>query len=254
MVPLFYLLLLAADPSLSSPFRGWGPGEDYGNAGFKPPKENPNSDYGYDYFDTTGDQFNYSSIIMLHQESEIIRNAKYAPSMPIIPISALRHHSDHSRHMSKGGKGSDNSMRVNGKKRREKSKLLGKSTNSVVVPVVKRKKIKTVRGKETEKPQNLPAKPTRNHRKDGRKRKTGRKAKTTGSLNAGDLWSLNRNAGSFQELRDTWKQNLEDRSQGRNHARSQERSQRRGKGSSKGNIQRRSHRRSRQRKDGGNIR
>merc|ERR1712126_650600 len=113
---------------------------------------------------------------------------------------------------------------------------MGKTTNSVVAPIVKRKKIKNVREKVRDKPQNLPAKPTRNHRKDGRKRKAGRKSKTTGSLSAGDLWSLNRNAASFQELRDTWKQNLEERSQGRNHA-SQERSHRRGKGSSKGNIQ-----------------
>ena len=45
--------------SIASPFGGWGPGEGFGHAGRKPPPDNPNSNFGFDYFGTTENRFNY---------------------------------------------------------------------------------------------------------------------------------------------------------------------------------------------------
>ena len=55
------LLALGVSLSLTSPFGGWGPGEDYGNTGAQPPKANPNAVFGYDAFRLTNNRFNYRS-------------------------------------------------------------------------------------------------------------------------------------------------------------------------------------------------
>ena len=41
------------------PFGGWGPGEGFGHLGRDPPPDNPNADFGYDFFGTTKNRFNY---------------------------------------------------------------------------------------------------------------------------------------------------------------------------------------------------
>merc|ERR1712226_707529 len=110
-----------------------------------------------------------------------------------------------------GRNGGMKDRRISDKGRREKSgnssdrKIgrLEKEINSVLAPSAKRKSSKTRRGKVTKKAQGQPGKLAGSHRKERRKWKGRRKGRTTGSLTAGDLWSLNRSAGSFQELRDT---------------------------------------------------
>ena len=41
------------------PFGGWGPGEGFGHLGRRPPLDNPNSNFGFDFFGTTDNRFNY---------------------------------------------------------------------------------------------------------------------------------------------------------------------------------------------------
>ena len=43
----------------ASPFGGWGPGEGFGHAGRRPPPDNPNYNFGFDFFGTTENRFNY---------------------------------------------------------------------------------------------------------------------------------------------------------------------------------------------------
>ena len=54
-------LLLLVSSGLASPFGGWGPGEDYGHTGVRPPPCNPNAVFGYDAFKLTNNRFNYRS-------------------------------------------------------------------------------------------------------------------------------------------------------------------------------------------------
>ena len=55
------LLVLGVTTGLASPFGGWGPGEDYGHTGARPPRCNPNAVFGYDAFKLTNNRFNYRS-------------------------------------------------------------------------------------------------------------------------------------------------------------------------------------------------
>ena len=54
-------LLVLVSSGLASPFGGWGPGEDYGHTGARPPPCNPNAVFGYDAFKLTNNRFNYRS-------------------------------------------------------------------------------------------------------------------------------------------------------------------------------------------------
>jgi len=58
---LFSLHLLAARP-----FGGWGPGEGFGHASRNRPPDNPNANFGYDFFGTTHGRYNYSEVLMTH--------------------------------------------------------------------------------------------------------------------------------------------------------------------------------------------
>ena len=63
MWPLGRLLVLGVSLCLASPFGGWGPGEDYGHTGARPPRPNPNAVFGYDAFKLTNNRFNYRSVL-----------------------------------------------------------------------------------------------------------------------------------------------------------------------------------------------
>ena len=63
MWPLGRLLVLGVSLGLASPFGGWGPGEDYGHTGARPPRPNPNAVFGYDAFKLTNNRFNYRSVL-----------------------------------------------------------------------------------------------------------------------------------------------------------------------------------------------
>jgi hypothetical protein len=53
------LIAMLIKTCIASPFGGWGPGEGFGHAGRRPPQDNPNSNFGFDYFGTTENRFNY---------------------------------------------------------------------------------------------------------------------------------------------------------------------------------------------------
>merc|ERR1712083_6852 len=70
----------------ASPFGGWGPGEGFGHLGKGPPPENPNSNFGYDFFGTTHNRFNYSAVVMKHNEPRSMRDPKF------VSVAAEVHH------------------------------------------------------------------------------------------------------------------------------------------------------------------
>jgi len=70
----------------ASPFGGWGPGEGFGHLGKRPPPQNPNSNFGYDFFGTTHNRFNYSAVVMKHNEPRSMRDPKF------VSVAADVHH------------------------------------------------------------------------------------------------------------------------------------------------------------------
>jgi len=70
----------------ASPFGGWGPGEGFGHLGKRPPPQNPNSNFGYDFFGTTHNRYNYSAVVMKHNEPISMRDPKF------VSVAADVHH------------------------------------------------------------------------------------------------------------------------------------------------------------------
>jgi len=66
----------------ASPFGGWGPGEGFGHLGRRPPPDNPNANFGYDFFGTTKNRFNYSAVVMTHSEPRSMRDPKFVSVVP----------------------------------------------------------------------------------------------------------------------------------------------------------------------------
>merc|ERR1712083_493215 len=70
----------------------------------RPPKTNPNAQFGYDRFGTTHNQFNYSALVMLHKEAKMMRDAKYVAVAPRVPENSLSHHHHHHHHSKRRGR------------------------------------------------------------------------------------------------------------------------------------------------------
>merc|ERR1712243_241411 len=74
---MFLVPLMMCALARASPFGGWGPGEGFGHLGKRPPPNNPNSNFGYDFFGTTHNRFNYSAVVMKHNEPRSMRDPKF---------------------------------------------------------------------------------------------------------------------------------------------------------------------------------
>jgi len=65
-------------------YGGWGPGEDYGHAGSRPPRENPNAAYGYDHANILGGRFNYSAIVLRGELPAHMRDPRFTSFTPMV--------------------------------------------------------------------------------------------------------------------------------------------------------------------------
>jgi len=79
------VILMLLHGSSASPFGGWGPGEGFGHLGKRPPPDNPNSNFGFDFFGTTHSRFNYSAVVMKHKEPISMRDPKFVSVAARIP-------------------------------------------------------------------------------------------------------------------------------------------------------------------------
>lgn len=234
----FCLQLLLLHSSLASPFRGWGPGEGYGNAGRRPPTENPNAKFGYDYFGTTHNRFNYSAIMMRHEEHEMMHDAKHVAVAP--RVAEHRHHHGHNHGAEEevpvfvpSDQRQQKGMEMN-QRRRPKSegkaqnrhkgsptKLFrsdkgdhgrGRLRNRTKSVPVRSKSVSETRGRSSVRRRKPALKAAAFDRRlkaaasegqfSGLRRRARKSKQEAVHLTAGDLWSLNRSAKSFQELRD----------------------------------------------------
>jgi len=195
-VPVVVEVLVAVlllPTTLALPFRGWGPGEGYGNAGRRPPAGNPNAAFGYDRFGLTRDKYNYSAIVLQHSVASMLLDAKYVAMVPAVPRARRhRHHGGHQgtvevpmfieAHPS-SSRGQQTRKKSSGPVRKQskpKAKLNQKKRQR------SRGKLRTAPSKRVS---SLPP------------RKGRRSRKQAPPLTAGDLWSLNGSAKNFQELR-----------------------------------------------------
>jgi len=225
---IFLVLALLLDKGiLGFPFGGWGPGEGFGNTGFNPPPGNPNSDFGYDRFGITFNQFNYSAVVLQRREPKSMRNPLFtsvAPRVPkvlrrgrggsmgrvgrgsrIVPVFRPRPIPRRGRGGNAGkvpafrprsaaGRESSNVSVLTprppqGRDQRfhRKTKKNSRSKSPKVPPTAKVKLMRKLRKSVNQ----LGSKPPRKNFKKSTK-KTGRK-----SLSAGDIWRLNRTAKKF---------------------------------------------------------
>jgi len=186
------------------PFGGWGPGEGFGHLGRDPPPDNPNADFGYDFFGTTKNRFNYSAVVMSHKEPRSMRDPIFVSVAAKVAPSHRHYHGPSSRKQFRNSK----TLQNENKGLRKGKKSYTGTRNSGLIPKSGRSKTvkqlhqtKKSRGQKSVSHANK-VKPQRS--KEGRVKakksleKTVKSRKSLQSkLNASDLWRLNRSSHQF---------------------------------------------------------
>jgi len=183
----YLMIVMCLKFSNVSPFGGWGPGEGFGHLGRKPPPDNPNADFGFDYFGINKNRFNYSAVVMSHKEPRSMRDPKFVAVAPnSFPFHEVYVHSG--------------SRKVTRKLRKMKSEIQAKLKNSNRFR--KAKKLPS---------RNVPSVPKRNFvtnsprtkASKGRVKPPKKFPKTSNrarqGLTANDLWRLNRSSHKFTQ-------------------------------------------------------
>jgi len=183
------VILMLLQGSSASPFGGWGPGEGFGHLGKRPPPDNPNSNFGFDFFGTTHSRFNYSAVVMKHKEPISMRDPKFVSVAARIPHVHLHTetylHSGPKRTTKKLNKHkSEIGLKNNRNFRRGKS-LPVEKVKASPPSKFRNKVIPTTRTK-------VSGTPVKNSNKFGKSRR-----RPKAGLTASDLWRLNRSNHQF---------------------------------------------------------
>jgi len=192
------LTLVMVAVSSASPFGGWGPGEGFGHLGRRPPPSNPNSNFGFDFFGTTHNRFNYSAVVMKHSEPRSMRDPKFVSVAAKVP-----HHQFRETYLRSGAKRKSKKFQKHRSEIKPKNSMKFRRGKDFPIKNVKAdpffKQKKPAPRSKVSRPgvkHSRKSAPRRNWRKLSKLR--SRKAGQTG-LNASDLWMLNSASNQFSK-------------------------------------------------------